>query len=219
MWSCLPLIIMTGASLDRNITGDVMVSDSKSAEAKFKSTTTVSCHQFWSVLSKHIDCLQRLVHYSDLEVEEVTKSRLSHIKTIYLSWILNLCTNHWRTNTSPHKSIHLHNYIIRYNLVSENPGCLYTEPHTYKLLTVENGLEKNIWSVLAAHIPASCPWSLIHFPPVERPMPDLLPLPNNNPGNATESYSFPGHTNNFNSAHKYACKSTCKSWAIKVKHD
>lgn len=44
---------MTGAYLDRNSTGDVMVLDSKSAEAKFKSSITVSCSQFLSVLSKH----------------------------------------------------------------------------------------------------------------------------------------------------------------------
>lgn len=39
---------MTGVYSDRNITGDVMVSDSRSAEAKFKSTITVSCIQFLS---------------------------------------------------------------------------------------------------------------------------------------------------------------------------
>lgn len=43
--------------MGRNITADIMASDSKSAEAKFKSGISVSCSQFLSVLSKHIDAL------------------------------------------------------------------------------------------------------------------------------------------------------------------
>lgn len=81
---------MTGVYSDRNITGDVMVSDSRSAEAKFKSTITVSCIQFLSAFQ--ITYCRRFTEVQGALFQ--IWNRLLHIKTTYLSWIVHVCANH-----------------------------------------------------------------------------------------------------------------------------
>lgn len=87
---------MTGAYLGRNITGDVMVTDSKSAKAKLKSSITVSCSQFLSVLSKRIDGLHlKVITLFRFGSGKGYKNRLSHFKSTYYSWILHLWLITW----------------------------------------------------------------------------------------------------------------------------
>lgn len=84
MWSCLPLIIMTGAYLGRNISGDVTVSDTKSAEAKSKSN---NCQfLFFFILSKNV-CRSFFIGNAG------TKNRRSDIQNLFI-----MDAFHWRTS-------------------------------------------------------------------------------------------------------------------------